>query len=253
MTHRQRHRAQADLGGAVRRDVGAGALSRARAIRSARWCSIARLSLSCRCWASMHGAASWPRSCAPNGRSANLAAASSVSSACSAISARWRGCRCGVQCDLLHLAAVLVALAALVLKERVRVYRWSAVIIGFIGVLVVLSPHLSGDELVFAATPRPLTGCVLALTGAFANAGTVIQTRRLAQERNDLVDRVLFLAVLRDRRPRHLAVRLDQRRAARISGPDRHRHARRHRAYCSHRKLSLRCPPRWSRRSIIRR
>ena len=43
-----------------------------------------------------------------------------------------------------------VALAALILKERVRVYRWSAVIIGFVGVLVVLSPHFSGDELTVA-------------------------------------------------------------------------------------------------------
>ena len=45
---------------------------------------------------------------------------------------------------------ISVALAALVLKERVRVYRWSAVTIGFIGVLVVLSPHLTGDELTIA-------------------------------------------------------------------------------------------------------
>ena len=75
-----------------------------------------------------------------------------------------------------------VALAALVLKERVRVYRWSAVIVGFVGVLVVLSPHLSGDELVFAAaSATTVAGLVYALTGAFANAGTVIQTRRLAQ------------------------------------------------------------------------
>jgi drug/metabolite transporter (DMT)-like permease len=75
-----------------------------------------------------------------------------------------------------------VALAALVLKERVRVYRWSAVIVGFIGVLVVLSPHLSGDELVFAAaSATTVAGLAYALTGAFANAGTVIQTRRLAQ------------------------------------------------------------------------
>jgi drug/metabolite transporter (DMT)-like permease len=75
-----------------------------------------------------------------------------------------------------------VALAAFVLKERVRIYRWSAVIIGFIGVLVVLSPHLSGDELVFvAASATTVAGLVYALTGALANAGTVIQTRRLAQ------------------------------------------------------------------------
>ncbi len=75
-----------------------------------------------------------------------------------------------------------VALAAFVLKERVRIYRWSAVIIGFIGVLVVLSPHLSGDELTFAAaSATTVAGLVYALTGALANAGTVIQTRRLAQ------------------------------------------------------------------------
>lgn len=75
-----------------------------------------------------------------------------------------------------------VALAALVLKERVRIYRWSAVIIGFLGVLVVLSPHLSGDELVFAAAnATTVAGLIYALTGAMANAGTVIQTRRLAQ------------------------------------------------------------------------
>ncbi len=75
-----------------------------------------------------------------------------------------------------------VALAAFVLKERVRIYRWSAVIIGFIGVLVVLSPHLSGDELTFAATSATtVAGLAFALTGSLANAGTVIQTRRLAQ------------------------------------------------------------------------
>ncbi len=63
-----------------------------------------------------------------------------------------------------------------------RIYRWSAVTIGFLGVLVVLSPHLSGDELVFAAAgATTLAGLGYALTGAMANAGTVIQTRRLAQ------------------------------------------------------------------------
>jgi len=75
-----------------------------------------------------------------------------------------------------------VALAALVLKERVRVYRWSAVIIGFLGVLVVLSPHLSGDELTIAmASATSLSGVIFGIAGSFANAGTVIQTRRLTQ------------------------------------------------------------------------
>jgi drug/metabolite transporter (DMT)-like permease len=75
-----------------------------------------------------------------------------------------------------------VALAALILKERVRIYRWSAVIIGFIGVLVVLAPHLSGNELTIAmASTASVAGVVYAIAGSLTNAGTMIQTRRLAQ------------------------------------------------------------------------
>src|SRR5215468_7673519 len=35
-----------------------------------------------------------------------------------------------------------VVMSALILKERVRIYRWSAVIVGFLGVLVMLAPYL---------------------------------------------------------------------------------------------------------------
>ena len=77
---------------------------------------------------------------------------------------------------------ISVALAALVLKERVRIYRWSAVTIGFLGVLVVLSPHLSGDELtIVLASATSLAGVAYALAGSVCNAGTMIQTRRLTQ------------------------------------------------------------------------
>src|SRR5499427_5903596 len=37
---------------------------------------------------------------------------------------------------------ITVALSAWLLKERVRVYRWSAVLVGFCGVVVMLWPHL---------------------------------------------------------------------------------------------------------------
>jgi drug/metabolite transporter (DMT)-like permease len=75
-----------------------------------------------------------------------------------------------------------VALAALILNERVRIYRWSAVIIGFVGVLVVLSPHLSGQELAAAVGgATSLIGVSYAICGSLTNAGTAIQTRRLAQ------------------------------------------------------------------------
>ena len=70
---------------------------------------------------------------------------------------------------------VTVALAALILKERVRVYRWSAVGVGFIGVMVTVVPHLSPGQLAGAGA----IGSALALIASFCNAGTVIQTRRL--------------------------------------------------------------------------
>jgi drug/metabolite transporter (DMT)-like permease len=73
---------------------------------------------------------------------------------------------------------ITVALAALLLKERVRIYRWSAVTIGFLGVLVMLAPHLEVARLA-TRTPAETIGAVLALVSAFCNAGAVIQTRRL--------------------------------------------------------------------------
>jgi drug/metabolite transporter (DMT)-like permease len=75
-----------------------------------------------------------------------------------------------------------VALAVVILKERVRIYRWSAVIIGFLGVLVVLAPHLTGDDLtIVMASTTSVAGVVYAISGSLTNAGTAIQTRRLAQ------------------------------------------------------------------------
>ncbi|HXW26361.1 MAG TPA: DMT family transporter [Xanthobacteraceae bacterium] len=71
---------------------------------------------------------------------------------------------------------ITVALAALILKERVRIYRWSAVAIGFVGVVVMLAPYLEIDH---TAASGPAVGALFALAAAFCNAGTVIQTRRL--------------------------------------------------------------------------
>jgi drug/metabolite transporter (DMT)-like permease len=77
---------------------------------------------------------------------------------------------------------ITVALAAVILKERVRVYRWSAVLIGFAGVIVMLVPQFDINHYVGrAAATAAAIGSVLALISAFFNAGTVIQTRRLTQ------------------------------------------------------------------------
>lgn len=74
---------------------------------------------------------------------------------------------------------VVVVLAALILKERVRIYRWSAVAVGFLGVLIMLSPHLG-------ATAHPLgsaatIGAALGLGGAFFSAFASIEVRQLTE------------------------------------------------------------------------
>jgi drug/metabolite transporter (DMT)-like permease len=77
---------------------------------------------------------------------------------------------------------ITVALAAVVLKERVRFYRWSAVLVGFSGVIVMLIPHFDVNHYAAAGAASAATlGSMLALFSAFCNAGTVIQTRRLTQ------------------------------------------------------------------------
>jgi len=75
---------------------------------------------------------------------------------------------------------ITVAMAALLLKERVRIYRWSAVIVGFMGVLVMLVPYLDlgGSTL---ASAGEAVGAGFGLAGAFFNAGSVIQTRHLTK------------------------------------------------------------------------
>lgn len=75
---------------------------------------------------------------------------------------------------------ITVGLAALILKERVRIYRWSAVFVGFIGVLIMLVPHLDPAHYTSLASAAAV-GAMLAVLSAFINAGTVIQTRRLTR------------------------------------------------------------------------
>jgi drug/metabolite transporter (DMT)-like permease len=76
---------------------------------------------------------------------------------------------------------ITVALAATILKERVRIFRWSAVIVGFIGVIVMLLPHLDIGRYAAVATATTTIGSLLALASAFTNAAAIIQTRLLVR------------------------------------------------------------------------
>jgi drug/metabolite transporter (DMT)-like permease len=69
-----------------------------------------------------------------------------------------------------------VALAAIFLGEKVRRFRWAAVAAGFIGVLLMLSPHMGKGEWNSVAA----YGALLALSGAFLVSTAMTQVRQLA-------------------------------------------------------------------------
>lgn len=70
---------------------------------------------------------------------------------------------------------IVVALAAALLGETVRLYRWSAVAIGFVGVLVMVSPHLGAGFTQDAAA----IGIGLAVANALLVAFTMIFIRMM--------------------------------------------------------------------------
>jgi drug/metabolite transporter (DMT)-like permease len=65
-----------------------------------------------------------------------------------------------------------VALSALVLKEKVGRYRWSAVAVGFVGVLIVMRP---------AGVNLPTFGLLLAVAAAFAVGCVTIAIRQIGR------------------------------------------------------------------------
>lgn len=74
-----------------------------------------------------------------------------------------------------------VVMAALLLKEKVKGYRWMAVVVGFAGVVIVLSPHFMGAESRREAMSGAiLIGAAMGFTGACFSALSAVQIRRMA-------------------------------------------------------------------------
>jgi len=73
---------------------------------------------------------------------------------------------------------ILVILCAILLKENVRFYRWSAVIAGLIGVLIIIWPRLTvfSGEILSATTG---IGAIVALLGAILSAFAHFLMRKL--------------------------------------------------------------------------
>ncbi len=69
-----------------------------------------------------------------------------------------------------------VILAAIILKEKVRIYRWSAVVVGLVGVLVMLLPYLGAG-----VGEGHVIGSALALLGAVFTAYVTIYVRQMTR------------------------------------------------------------------------
>ncbi len=74
-----------------------------------------------------------------------------------------------------------VVLAALLLHERVGAYRWGAVVIGFVGVLLMIEPHGGVLHLLRAGYTN---GAALALTGSLLSAFVVVFIRQMSSTEN---------------------------------------------------------------------
>jgi drug/metabolite transporter (DMT)-like permease len=93
-----------------------------------------------------------------------------------------------------------VVLAALILKEQVRVYRWSAVAAGFVGVVIMLTPHWSAAPLTQtgpSADLRPI-GAAFGMLGAVCAGFATIETRKLtsAHTTGSIVSYFMLLTTL---------------------------------------------------------
>jgi len=73
---------------------------------------------------------------------------------------------------------IAVLFSAIFLRERVRAYRWSAVCIGFAGVLITVWPYLHSRHLLSGSAGL---GIGLALGSAIGAAFSAVQVRRLVQ------------------------------------------------------------------------
>lgn len=86
-----------------------------------------------------------------------------------------------------------VVIAALTLGEVVRGYRWSAIAIGFCGVIVILWPHLK--DLEHLNTDKAALGAVFAFSGALFGACAGTQVRRLTLMQEDTSTIVVYFSL----------------------------------------------------------
>ncbi|WEK06797.1 MAG: DMT family transporter [Candidatus Devosia phytovorans] len=90
---------------------------------------------------------------------------------------------------------LIVALSAVLLKEKVHVFRWTAVSIGLVGVLIILWPRLTVFTGGSAGNDGATIGAIAAICGAFLTAIALMQVRQLVStERTEAIVTYFFIS-----------------------------------------------------------
>jgi drug/metabolite transporter (DMT)-like permease len=90
---------------------------------------------------------------------------------------------------------ITVVMGAVLLKEQVRAYRWTAVLVGLIGVLIVSWPRLSIFSDPNAANVKAAWGALAVLGSAAFAAGAMIQIRRLIGKESAITIVIYFTLI----------------------------------------------------------
>lgn len=90
---------------------------------------------------------------------------------------------------------IIVILSAVLLQERVYFFRWTTVLVGLVGVLIVLWPRLTVFSVDSGMGDAEAIGAVAALFGAVLSAFAMLQVRTLVQtERSEAIVTYFFIS-----------------------------------------------------------
>lgn len=90
---------------------------------------------------------------------------------------------------------IIVILSAVLLQERVYIFRWTTVLVGLIGVMIILWPRLTVFSSDSGMNDAQAIGAVAALFGAILSAFAMLQVRNLVQtERSEAIVTYFFIS-----------------------------------------------------------
>ncbi|WIY53416.1 DMT family transporter [Devosia sp. YIM 151766] len=90
---------------------------------------------------------------------------------------------------------LIVIFSAVLLRERVYLFRWTAVLIGLVGVLIILWPRLTVFSGQSTAEDAEAIGALAAFTAAILSAFAMLQVRTLVQtERTETIVTYFFIS-----------------------------------------------------------